>query len=230
MREVITAAHPLVIEGLKNTGIKAITVERSPFISGSLSTHSDMLTAKIGDCIILDRSQKLLYEYFKASGRACVYSEKIAESGYPDDVPLNCAVVGNNLICCKSAVSKILLEKAENSGFNIINVNQGYAKCSTCVVDENAVITDDISIHKACGANNIDSLLVSKGSVSLEGHNYGFIGGCSGLIGEGLLAFCGDISTHTDYENIRDFLEAHNVKDISLFEGNLIDIGGIIAV
>ena len=230
MKEVITANHPKVTEGLKKAGVKVLTVEKSPFISGSLATHTDLLAVRIDECIVLDKSQNMLYDYFTRSGRACVYSEKTAKSGYPDDVPLNCAVVGKNIICRRSAVSNTVLEKAENSGFKIIDVNQGYAKCSTCVIGENAVITDDISIHRACDLNNIDSLLVSKGSVSLEGYNYGFIGGCSGLVEERLLAFCGDISTHSDYHKIKDFLAAHEVDCISLFSGRLIDIGGIIAI
>ena len=230
MKEVITADFPGVVNGLKELGFTVLTVEKNPFISNSLATHSDMLAVKIGDRIVLDGSQQKLYEHFSSSGRPCIYSEKNVRSGYPDDVPLNCAVVGGHLICRKSAVSKTVLTLAENNGLKIVDVNQGYAKCSTCVVDENSVITDDISIHKACCANKIESLLVSKGSVSLEGYDYGFIGGCSGLLEKGLLAFCGDISTHADFAKIDDFLKQRGVEYVSLFNGKLIDVGGIIAV
>jgi hypothetical protein len=63
--------------------------------------------------------------------------------------------------------------------FNIIDVKQGYTKCSVLPVSNNAFITDDISIYNQCVSFGIDVLYVGKGDVSLPGYNYGFIGGCA---------------------------------------------------
>ena len=47
-------------------------------------------------------------------------------------------------------------------GYEIINVKQGYAKCSICVVSDNAIITADKGIAKAAIQNRIDVLEITR--------------------------------------------------------------------
>ena len=113
----------------------------------------------------------------------------------------------------------------------IIDVKQGYSKCSVCICNHNTVITDDISIYNALlQYDNINSLLVEKGSVRINEYNYGFIGGCCGLIDKNLLLFNGDLSTHTDFDKIQKFLYDNNVKYIDVKNKPLTDIGSIIPI
>ncbi len=227
---VITASETQTVSALVKLGFDVLTVEESPRLNKPLSTHTDMLVMPINGKFFLDRSQAALQNRLCGYGTECKIIDAEVSRGYPNDVPLNCAVIGKNLLCNVKTVSAEILAVAKKSGLNIINVSQGYTKCSTCVVTENAVITDDSSIHTACISNGIDSLQISKGSIALDGYNYGFIGGCSGLIDKGLIAFCGDLKKHSDFDAIKSFLDKYNVKYISLFDGQLKDIGGIIAV
>ena len=105
-----------------------------------------------------------------------------------------------------------------------------YTYCR-CICKHNTVITDDISIYNALlQYDNINSLLVEKGSVSINKYNYGFIGGCCGLIDKDLLLFNGDLSTHTDFDKIEKFLYDNNVKYIDIKGKPLTDIGSIIPI
>jgi len=165
---------------------------------------------------------------------------------YPNNVELNAAMFGNNLICNVKYTNKKIIEYAKKTGKNIIDVNQGYAKCSVCIVDENSIITSDDSIYKKAVQNNINVLLIEKGHIDLAGYDYGFIGGCSGLITSvcsdsstartpngvrlwrrALLAFTGDIKFHPDYENIKSFCDNRGVEIISLSNKKLYDYGSL---
>jgi len=149
---------------------------------------------------------------------------------YPHDVGLNAAMFGDNLICNTKYINPEILKFAKQTGKNIINVKQGYTKCSVCIVDENSVITFDLSIYEKAKENNIDALLTVKGNINLDGYDYGFIGGCSGLINTNILAFTGDIKLHPDYENIKSFCDKRGVKIVSLSHKKLYDYGSLFKI
>ena len=58
------------------------------------------------------------------------------------------AIVNDNMICKTNSTSRHLLNFAETNNINIINSNQGYSKCSICIVSENAIITEDSGIER----------------------------------------------------------------------------------
>ncbi len=146
---------------------------------------------------------------------------------YPKDAAYNIAIVSNYTFLNEKNVDNVLLNNLRGK---LVNIKQGYAKCSICVVDENSIITEDEGITAAAIANNIDVLKISKGQVELKGYDYGFIGGCSGKLSKNVLAFVGDISSHSDYDKIYSFCRDKGVEVVSLGTGNLIDIGSILPV
>ena len=78
------------------------------------------------------------------------------------------------------------------------------------------------SIHR------FDSVLIKKGSIRLDGFDYGFIGGCTGLIDKNKLLFNGDINYHKDCNKIIDFLHKHKVEPVVIENQPLTDIGSVI--
>ena len=60
--------------------------------------------------------------------------------------------------------------------------------------------------------DNINSLLIEKGSVHINKYDYGFIGGCCGLIDKNLLLFNGDLSLHSDFDKIKKFLYDNGIN------------------
>lgn len=154
---------------------------------------------------------------------------KDLEKTYPNNVMLNSVVLSNKLICNTKTVSNEILDKAYINNFKIIHTNQGYTKCSTCIVNENSIITSDSSIYKAC-KNKIDVLLISSGYIDLPGTDYGFIGGASFKYNKNTLMFTGNIKLHPDYEKIKSFALNHSVNIESLTNDRLFDIGSIIPI
>lgn len=219
-------AHDAIIE-LNRLGIKTIKINPDSRLPLPVNSHADLQMLHIGNNKMFVQNEHLysgeLYGDFRIMKISVSPGNK-----YPDDVRLNCAIIGNKIICNKKTIAKEILDFAENCGLTVINVNQGYTKCSVCVVNENAIITDDKSIFTAAGNFFDDAQLVSKDSIRLKGYDYGFIGGCCGKIDKNKIAFNGAIESHRDYKLIIDFLSRNNVECIELHREPLTDIGGIL--
>ena len=72
--------------------------------------------------------------------------------------------------------------------------------------------------------------MIEKGSVRINKYDYGFIGGCCGLIDKNTLLFNGDLSLHSDFDKIKKFLYDNNVNYIDIKGKPLMDIGSIIPI
>ena len=149
---------------------------------------------------------------------------------YPSDVFFNCVVIGNDLICNTKTVHKKVLDYTEDSKLKIINVNQGYAKCNICVVDEGSVITEDCGIASILNKYGYDVLLLKNHCVRLPGYEYGFIGGASGKLAKDKLAFFGCIENHTEFGRIYDFLNRKGIEAVSLSDEPITDYGSLIPI
>ncbi len=147
-------------------------------------------------------------------------------SAYPFDVPLNCVCIGKSLFCNKNTVSSSLLTYYTDLNYNIINVNQGYAKCSVVPLGD-SLITDDDSIASAADRNGISYLKVSKGNVRMKGYAYGFIGGSAGVC-DNTVFWNGDIASHPECDIILDYIRQNGFRSVNLTDGELYDIGSLL--
>ena len=212
----------------ESNGIRMIYVEDNTFVDRAVSGHADISALYLGEGrIVVDCGQRKLITHLKKMGLSVMETAKKVEGRYPDDCILNHTVIGHNIIGKESSfdnsVKRLCREK------DIISVNQGYCKCSTLVVDETSVITDDESVARSVCKKGLNCLLISKGDVFLEGHSYGFIGGASGKISKNEIVFFGDIMKHRDYNKIKEFIYDRGMKIISL-DFPLSDFGGIIPI
>lgn len=206
-------ANKILIDYLKEKGFFIESVSTSGVVPKALSCHPDIFLCKMG-----------------------IYSDSpifIAEKDaigmhYPKDIAFNAACTGKYFIHNLSFTNENLLLAAKQMGMKLINVRQGYSKCSIVVVDENSIITYDEGIVKACSRYpNLDVLLISPGFVKLNGYDTGFIGGTSGHINNEII-FHGNLSAHPDFEKIVHFIEKRNLKCKWFPQFELTDIGSII--
>lgn len=212
-------------------GIETVIVKSCYNISKQISSHPDMLFHHLGNNNMLYHvgSDIEAYQKLKKMGFNMIPIEKPLGNHYPYDVALNCARIGQFLFCNKKTAANEINLFCEQDNIHISNVKQGYSKCSVCIVSKNAIITSDKSIAVAASKVGIEVLMIKEGFIGLSGYNYGFIGGCCGKLGKNIMAFCGDISKHPDYESIRRFLFDRGVS-IKILDSNtcLKDIGSII--
>lgn len=220
-------ASQKLISKLNDHNIETIKIKTNPAVD-IIGHHSDLnlLNYAYGK-LIIDNSQSDNFVNFLTKGYGLKVISRI-RSPYPYDSGLNCVVMGEKVICNLKSVSDEVIHLAEELNYRIIPVNQGYTKCSVCLLNDKALITDDESIYRVCQKNNIDSILISKGSINLSGFNYGFIGGCTGLIDKNKLLFNGDINYHRDCNIVIDFLKSYKIEPIIIENEPLTDIGSII--
>lgn len=215
------------IQKLHSLGIETINIKPDLRLPAPVNSHADLQMLHLGNSDIFCHNEHLFIGESEQKFNIINISSTAGNS-YPDDVKLNCTIIGDKLICNKKTVAYEVLEYADSNGLTVINVNQGYTRCSICVVNENAIITDDESIFTAAGNFLNDVLFISKGSIGLNGYSYGFIGGCCGKIDKNKIAFNGAIESHKDYKKIIDFMSKHNIECVELNQKRLYDIGGIL--
>ena len=218
-------------EFLSGFGFTLFSLEEAKYLDFPLSSHPDMIMFTGFDTLFCHekyyRENKECIDLILNSTKysLCITDED-TDKTYPHDVLFNAVLLGNFLICNTRHISKKILEAADFAGKEIIHVPQGYTKCSVCKVSENALITSDVSVYRAVLSRGIDALLISAGSIELEGFEYGFIGGASGQCDDKVF-FCGDISLHPDYGSIKSFCENHGKTTVSLSKKSLRDTGSI---
>ncbi|MBQ7295007.1 MAG: hypothetical protein IJW86_02310 [Clostridia bacterium] len=213
---------------LDSRDIERIVIAPNKYIDPATENHVDMAAVHIGkNKVAIDKNQIILISTLKEKGFTVYDSQNEIKGEYPKDVALNFAIIGDYILGNFSYADSALT--LGTTSLKKISVRQGYCKCSCLIINENALITDDMSIHENAARNGIDCLLISKGDVSLPGHEYGFIGGASGKISKSDVLFFGDITKHKDYKKIADFIEKHGCNIISL-DFPLTDFGGIIPV
>lgn len=222
-----------ILNYTKSFGIDIIESVSNDAVDCRIADHTDLSVFHLGQReILIDYTQRSIFRALTELGMNVTVcgeeSEQIRK--YPEDCSLNCVILGDRLFGKKISIEQKILDFAENHNFKIVDVNQGYTKCSALIINENAFITDDESIYKKGITEGFDCIKISKGSVKLSGFDYGFIGGCGGLIDKNRLIFFGDITDHSDYDMIKNFLNKHSCRFEYLKDYPLTDIGGFVPI
>ena len=209
--------------------IKVVSVTKNPLLDQPVSKHADILCNYVGkSTFLVDKNQVELCKFIKNNNGKSVIIENI-QSPYPNDCLLNFADIGDYIICNNSILTEDIVKYLPDKP--IIDVKQGYSKCSVCICGHNTIVTDDKSVYNAVlQYDSINSLLIEKGSVRINKYDYGFIGGCCGLVDKNLLLFNGDLSLHSDFDKIKNFLYDNGINYIDIKGKPLTDIGSIIPI
>jgi hypothetical protein len=213
---------------LRKLDCNVIKCPKCELLYGAVDGHPDMLLNPISKKSLVvhrDMDQGFL-DYLGLLGFDVALSKESIRDTYPDDVILNALNLKGVFIHNLGCTDGNLMAAAE--GKLLINVNQGYAKCSCAVVTDHALITSDRSIQRALTDTDIDVLLLPPGDILLPGLDYGFIGGTCGLIDEKHMAFYGDLSFYSYGKEILEFLKKQDVEPIFLRRGKLADRGSIL--
>ncbi len=218
-----------VISALESAKIAVVPVEPNINLPEGISSHADLQIVHLGENTVLTAScSNNCTEMLAAIGFNVEKAENELENSYPKDCLINAEIIGKNIIANPDIIDKKLLEFAEENNYNVIAVNQGYAKCSVLAVSDDAVITADPGIAKILQNKDIEVLKIKEGEIYLKGYDTGFIGGCGGMVEEKILGTSGDLKSINDYENIKDFLRNRNIYAENLGGKTLCDIGGIL--
>ena len=208
--------------------INPIMVPMTTKLSVPVQDHPDMLLN------IIDKNNILVHQDMDKSFTLFLsklnynihFSDKILKKEYPEDIILNGLNLRDVFIHRLDSTDPALLSII--NGKKLINTMQGYSKCSVAVLSEDAFITSDDNMEKALMGEGKKVLKVPYGDIILNGYDYGFIGGCCGLISENIMAFYGDLSFYKYGGTVLKFLKENKIKAVYLRKGKLTDRGSIL--
>lgn len=210
-------------EKLKAYGQVVRTKANTRVLRG-LDTHPDILVHPLpnGD-IIVDRDN---FEYYREifKDKKIISSHSSLSAKYPGDIHLNAFVFKNFFIHNLKHTDQVILDYYKNRGYDLVNIKQGYAKCS-CLVTHDFVITSDGGIYETL-KDLIPIYKIDHGGIKLKNFNYGFIGGASGVLDKKIF-FTGDFSHHSSYEEILKIINKYDYEIEILSKDPIEDFGSI---
>lgn len=218
---------------LISRGFELFELESEPSLPLPIASHADTLLFVLGRQVFLSSEYlsrvPALPSALRERGYSAVACAKALGNTYPKDIAYNVATVGSSAFGRFDFVADEIKEALSAHQYSLINVRQGYAKCSTLTLDSRSLITADTGIANAAIARGLEVLHIKSSAqdITLKGYGQGFIGGASGVCGDTVF-FCGDICKHSDYEAIKSFCKTKGKKLCSLTDSPLCDVGGII--
>ncbi|NCB74831.1 MAG: hypothetical protein EOM51_08845 [Clostridia bacterium] len=218
----------IISTALEPFGIIALSCPKNSLLDSRLSSHIDLSLFHLGgEAFVLAKSLigSSFSDKLTQMGAKICYSASDISPKYPSDAFLCALTNGSKLFhnedICDPLINSCYVEK-------LIHVNQGYAKCSACLINENAAISSDSGIIKAMREQGMDVLEISSCGIQLQGFAHGFIGGAAFKISADELAFTGTINDHPSKADILGFLKLHNIKPVFLTDKPIFDIGSAI--
>ena len=225
---VVCGEHPEVIGWLETHDIDVLTVRENAMLPIPTARHADMLCFSCGDGKGFTYDA-LLCEELKRRGYDFSIPTVPLGAAYPNDIRLNCLLIGKWLIANVPHIAPEIKEWARGNGVDIVSVRQGYARCSTLAVNGNAAITADKGIADTLRSRGIDVLQIEPGHIRLDGYEYGFIGGASAVLGD-MVLFFGDPLSHPCGADIVRFIEAHGSRIETTGAHELRDLGSCVMI
>jgi len=223
---------------LEGCGFTPVMLMPDRELNKTVASHADTLIFSDGTMHIINEDySSSLPEAVRAL--FCAIPER-PHGDYPTDTAFNALRIGRYLFARSAGIASAIRSYAAEAGLTFINVNQGYARCSTLPLSgARAAITADEGMAKAMESVGINVLRISAGHITLDGCAYGFIGGasfvweprnCCSISRFGrYVYFFGNLRNHPDGERISDFIKSHGYEIITL-EGELTDFGGAVIV
>ena len=223
-------------EKLKSLGYELIEKNKNENLYSEISSHVDIFACKIKDKIIVENGlyktlkSKLKNADFIINGTSNVYG------GYPDDIKYNVCIVGNKAIHNFKYTDIKLKKEIKENNLELIDVKQGYSKCSIAVINDNSIILSDKGVNKSLENKGLDILFLDYTpdiKLLTENNKYskknGFIGGVISKIQNNIIVF-GDLSKIDVNNKIKNFILGKNLKIVDFNGLDVIDYGGIIEI
>lgn len=215
---------------LLENGYNVLTVPPCQSVYNAISGHPDIQLCILNNNTIIvhkNMSYKFVYE-LKKLGLNIIESKNDIKNKYPYDIILNAVNLKNFFMHNIKYTDGNLYKEVSHKC--LINVKQGYTKCSTAVISDNAIITNDTGISQAASKNGLDVLFLPKGDIELTDFDYGFIGGTCGLLDNNVVAFYGNLKNYKYGNEVLSFIKKYNLTPLYLRDGKLVDRGSILHI
>ncbi len=226
-------ANKSIEKKLQELGFNVLRLPHDERLPLPIRSHADTLIFSVNDQVFCSAEYhelaKPIFDALEGYGYNIVKSDATVSNEYPHDIAFNCFYCNNALYGNFKHTASKIKEFARQSGYSCVPVKQGYAKCSTVALGNTAIISADSGITDAARAHGIAVLKIenSPAAVSLDGYDYGFIGGACGVFGD-TVYFTGDVEKHPQGKDIIKFCNSLGFLVKALSNDKICDVGGIL--
>lgn len=225
------------LNGLLSFGLNLIPTEKVPSLYEAVDGHPDLQFFRINEKLITHQNiSKNQSDHLHQLGASLILGNSSLSLPYPHHIPYN-ALLGPDLLMHRlDATDQVILKEVQelqkSREIMLINVRQGYSRCSCAYVGNNAYITEDILMAEKLISLGKHVFYQKHSNVYLEGFDYGFIGGAISLIvieGEELVLISGSLDAYYYGKELKTFLKQQNIRYECISGGKLMDRGTVVS-
>ncbi|KUO76055.1 MAG: hypothetical protein APF77_09595 [Clostridia bacterium BRH_c25] len=222
--------NPVIEDKLNKMGIECIKTAKCRELYEAVDGHPDMLMLHMGGdkIIVAPNIYEQMAPQLTKKGFAVTKGATWLVRNYPGNIAYNILRMGDLVFHNLKYTDAEVIRMLEKEKATLINVSQGYTKCSVCILDSKTIITSDQKLSMTAEKFGIESLLLKPGGINLKGLNYGFIGGTSGLLSKKQIAFTGKLKGLEDSCKLIEFLGRKGFELVALCDEEPVDYGSII--
>jgi hypothetical protein len=190
----------------------------------SIKGHPDIFLCETpGGLVVAPNTPAAIIKALEKHLRSYHLGKNPVGENHPATIPYNAVVTKTNIIHNEKHTDNRIREI--NPELQSVHVGQGYTRCSLFPLDQNTLVTSDRGIEKAL-SKQFEVHFFSSEKVLLPGQKHGFLGGCLGRMDQTIF-FAGRLDTLPEYKKLQDLLSEKNLDYTELYDGPLIDGGGL---
>lgn len=220
-----------ILTSLEEMNLELIKTKKCLDLYDSISYHPDIHLCPVDENTVVVAAS--LYDYYRRklekTGIELIKGSTSLGDKYPSNISYNVGIIGDYAFHNGKYTDPVLKKELEKRSIELIDIKQGYSKCSMAIISDKSLITADRIIYEKSIDLGLDCLLIEAGSVYLEGQNYGFIGGASGNY-EDTFLLTGYLNHHPDKKKIESFLKKSNKTIKYLSDRPVEDLGSIFII
>lgn len=222
---------------LLSFGFNLIPSDKVPTLYEAVDGHPDLQFLRIQDKIIAykdleDKKRTLLQNL----GATVILGRSSLTLPYPKNISYNALLAPDIFMHKLEATDPVVLDEIhqlkKSKEISLVNVRQGYSRCSCAYVGSNSYITEDIVMAEKLLSLGKQVFYQKHSNVYLQDFDFGFIGGAISLIpmlGENIVFISGSLDSYFYGKELKAFLAQRNIRYECIGEGKLMDRGTIIS-
>jgi hypothetical protein len=203
-----------------------LELETAGIVYPAISGHPDIFFCQTPRGLVVSPSlpEKTL-QIIRQQKLQFVTGNLTSHTAYPASVHYNAAISHHHLVHRLEFTDPVILQNCH--ALKKIPVKQAYTRCNLLLLKDDRYITSDQGIHKNLQRSGLEGIFVSPAGIILPGFPNGFIGGAMGLLNDTIFVI-GKLEYFPEGSSVRRFLEDLSYTIIELYQGPLMDGGGIV--
>jgi len=191
----------------------------------SIQGHPDVFMMQLEDLVIVaPNAPKDLFKTLQEHRIPFLKGKTKLNDTFPQTVYYNAVSTSDYIIHKKNYTDSCIIRQTDKKQF--IEINQAYTRCNLIPLSNSCYITSDKSIEKTLLNQNLEVHYFTPETILLPGQKNGFIGGTMGLW-QNKMFVIGKLNHYQEGEKLTELLNRKKIKIIELYNGPLIDGGGI---